>query len=382
VQGSDRQLLRVGLSAEQGTAEYDYFNVPAPPDPLFSGASTPPASGARLLLQPSGYTFGAYVADRFQVAAPLTLDLGLRWDQQTYASDRQVSPRVNLAWAVGSSSILRAGWGRFAQAQGLNELQVEDGVSQFSPAQLADHAMLGFEHSLGEGLSFRVEAYRKEMSQVRPRYENLFNPVQLFPEVEPDRIRVAPSRAEARGLELTLTNARPGPVRWWASYALASARDQIDSQWVARSWDQTHTVNFGVNYQRGDAWDITLAGVYHTGWPTTEVTAAMLSNPDGSTSLQASLGPRNAIRYPAFHRLDLKVRRHLAVGRGRLSLYAEVTNLYNRENVCCTKGFNFTPGSDGAVQVDRVDGFWLQQIPVFGLEWESAPGGSAPAGRP
>jgi outer membrane receptor protein involved in Fe transport len=372
-QGSDRHLLRGGVSAEEGAAEYDYFNQPAPSDPLFGGSSTAPAPQPRLTLQPSGYTFGAYVADRYQIAAPLTLDLGLRWDKQTYAPDRQVSPRVNLAYALGRSSTLRAGWGRFYQAQGLDELQVEDGVSRFAPAQVADHSMLGFEHYFRQGLSFRLDAYRKEMSQLRPRYENLFNPIELFPEVEPDRIRIAPQRAEARGLELSLRKERPTGISWWAGYALASAQDQIDSQWVPRSWDQTHTVNFGVNYRVADRWDLTLAGVYHSGWPTTGVTAELVSSPDGSQTLQPILGPRNAERLPAFHRLDFKVRRHLNFGRGRMSLFAEVTNLYNRDNVCCAKDFNFTPRADGSVQVDRVDGFWLQQVPVFGLEWESAP---------
>ena len=373
-QGSDRHLLRGGLSAEHGTAEYDYFNQPAPPDPLFGGdPSVVPGPQPRLSLQPSGYTFGAYIADRYQIAAPLTLDLGLRWDKQTYAPDRQISPRVNLVYALGRSSALRAGWGRFYQAQGLNELQVEDGVSRFAPAQMADHAMLGFEHFFRQGLSFRLDAYRKQMSQLRPRYENLFNPIELFPEVEPDRIRIAPQRAEARGFELSLRQERPTGISWWASYALASAQDQIDAQWVPRSWDQTHTFNFGVSYRRGDAWDLTLAGVYHSGWPTTGVTAEMVANPDGSQSFQPILGPRNAERYPAFHRLDFKVRRHLNFGRGRLSLFAEITNLYNRDNICCAKNFNFTPRADGSVQVDRVDGFWLQQVPVFGLEWESAP---------
>jgi outer membrane receptor protein involved in Fe transport len=366
-------MLRGGVSAEHGTAEYDYFKQPARADPLFGDASPAPAPKPRLTLQPSGYTFGAYIADRYQVAAPLALDLGLRWDKQTYAPDRQLSPRVNLVYALGRSSTLRAGWGRFYQAQGLNELQVEDGVGRFAPPQMADHSMLGVEHFFRQGLSFRLDAYRKQMSQLRPRYENLFNPIELFPEVESDRIRIAPQRAEARGLELSLRKERPTGISWWAGYALASAQDRIDSRWVPRSWDQTHTFNFGVNYRRGDTWDLTLAGVYHSGWPSTGVTAALVSNPDGSQSFQPILGPRNAERFPAFHRLDFKVRRHLVFGRGRMSLFAEVTNLYNRDNVCCAKSFDFTPRSDGSVQVDRVDGFWLEQVPVLGLEWESTP---------
>ena len=144
----------------------------------------------------------------------------------------------------------------------------------------------------------------------------------------------------------------------------------IDGLTVPRSQDQRHTLNFVVNYRRAGRWEFTLAGQYHTGWPTTDVRAATLQNPDGSSAIRPILGPRNAIRFPAYHRLDLAMRRRFELSHGTLGLFLEITNLYGHDNVCCVKEFSYLPQPDGTVAVARHDGYWLRQLPVFGLTWE------------
>jgi hypothetical protein len=211
------------------------------------------------------------------------------------------------------------------------------------------------------------------MSGVRPRYENLFDPMVLFPEIEPDRVLVTPSRARATGFEATLGMDRGRRFGWWAGYALARAEDDIDGRMVPRSRDQRHTFNAVVRRRFGALWDVALAGQYHSGWPTTSVTAESVVNPDGSTSTRASLGPRNAERLPPFHRLDLRVNRRFAMGRGTLSAFLEITNLYGRENVCCIDDLRYLPRSDGTVRVERSESFWLRQAPVFGVTWDLGP---------
>jgi hypothetical protein len=94
---------------------------------------------------------------------------------------------------------------------------------------------------------------------------------------------------------------------------------------------------------------------------------------DGTTMIQPILGARNSARFPAYHRLDMKAGRHIPVGRGKLTLFLEVTNLYGRDNVCCVEDFQFVPRSDGSVEVVKEEGFWLRQLPVFGLTWEFGP---------
>jgi len=67
------------------------------------------------------------------------------------------------------------------------------------------------EHDFPADLAVRVEAYRKHYSQLKPRYENLFDPLSLVPELRWDRVRIAPDAARAEGVEWLLTRRGPGP---------------------------------------------------------------------------------------------------------------------------------------------------------------------------
>src|SRR6185295_370217 len=319
-----------------------------------------------LMLEPSGSEIGAYASGLFRPVPALTVELGIRRDRQTLTDETETSPRANLAWSIDDRSVIRIGWGRFYQPQRINELQIEDGVLEFFPAQLAEQWEADLEHLFERGLKLGIAVYVKDMSRLRPRYENLFDPMQLFPEAEPDRVRIAPEGAAARGIEIGLGMDGGRPLSWRVSYALASARDEIDGAWVPRSIDQRHTVNLGLSYRRADRWDFGVAGVYHTGWPTTEVRAEQVQNPDGSIGVRPIVGPRNAARQPPYHRLDFKVTRRFRAGRGTLDAYLNVTNLYGRDNVCCVRDFQYLPQPDGSVRVRRVEGYWLRQLPVVG----------------
>jgi len=315
-------------------------------------------------------SWGLYVAGKFRPVAPLTLEAGVRRDAQSHTREYEVSPRLNLVYSWGSRNALRAAWGRFYQSQRVTELQVEDGISTFFPAQLAEHWVMSVEHAFTSGVYLRGDAYLKELTRVRPRYENLFNPIELFPEAESDRVRIAPDRAEARGVEIFLRTDPGRRVSWWAGYALSWVEDRVDGDWIPRAWDQRHALNVSLNLRPTPLWDIGLAGVYHTGWPTTEVTATAVTNPDMTQTVFPVIGPRNRRRFPDFHRLDLKLSRRVPVGRGALSFYLEVINLYNHRNVCCVEEFTYTPRPDDTVRVEQREGYWLQQVPSAGFLWE------------
>jgi hypothetical protein len=354
-QALDSVLLKLGLEAKRVNGAYDYSSS---------------LIGRAVSLSPSGDELGAYAAGRIRMHRDLTTELGLRWDRQTHTSESQLSPRINILYAPGDRNALRFGWGRFYQSQGIHELQVEDGVSGFFPAQLAEHRLVSFETRLTPALRLSFSAYDKSVSRARPRFENLFDPLDLFPEARADRVRIEPERASARGLEISLRSAAGGRLHGWVNYAYASVEDEIDGEWVPRSWDQRHAVNFGLNFSPTPLWSFDVAGAYHSGWPTTEVSAETEQAPDGSLTIQPVLGARNAERFPAYHRLDLKVSRHVTLSRGRLTLYVEVLNVYDQENPCCVDEILFTPREDGSVRTLRDEDFWIGRLPTIGAVWE------------
>ena len=152
---------------------------------------------------------------RRQDFSNLLWELGVRWDKQTYLDlddDSQLSPRFNVSYRFSDRTTLRAAWGRFHQPQGIQDLQVQDGVTEFFPAQQAEHRILGVGHMFPGDIELRADVYEKRYSDLRPRYENVLDIYEFAAESNFDRVRI---RARER----------PGPGRRAHASAAARARD-------------------------------------------------------------------------------------------------------------------------------------------------------------
>lgn len=366
MEGAGALTSRFGVEASRLDARYDYASQLelAPEAAVFE--RSPGSDARRTRVSPDGWEFGAWASSRWRVSPRLAVEGGLRWDEQTY--DRvgggvQLSPRVSALYAAAPGTRLRASWGRFYQAQGINELQVEDGIGSYFRAQRADHAILGLEHALGENLELRIEAYLKDYDRPRPRFENLLDPFVLLPELQVDRTGIAPERARVRGIEILLNHrADPGPA-WWLSYTWSRATDRVDGQDIARTWDQTHTVNGGVGWVRG-RWDLSVAGTWHTGWPTT----AVFPVADGAELVPAP-GPRNGERLGPFRSVDFRVNYTLPLARGELLAFLEVNNVFGFRNECCVSYAFDDTGGGGLVLRREVD-HWPRFVPNLGVAWK------------
>ncbi|MEO8444543.1 MAG: TonB-dependent receptor [Gammaproteobacteria bacterium] len=364
-QGDDSLRWRAGLDAALLTADYVYASR------LETTAGYPfPGSSAETLVRdaavaPDGSQTGAFVAARWRISTALTGELGLRWDNQTYdrvGGGTQLSPRANLLYDLSPDTQVRASWGRFYQAQGINELQLEDGVGNFFQAQRADHFILSIEHNFAENLSARIEAYYKGYQELKPRYENLFDPLVLLPELRTDRVRVAPTDGLVRGVEFLLRNRSSDPWGWWLGYTWSRAEETIDRSDGPRSWDQRHTFNGGISWNRGP-WDLALAGTWHTGWPTTA--AALTTGPDP----EVVVGARNAARFADFSSLDLRAGYTFDVGAGQVLAFFEVTNLLGLKNPCCAE-YTVVDTGTGSPELRRSVDYWPRFVPNLGVLWK------------
>jgi len=315
--------------------------------------------------RPSGNQAAAYVADRVRVSEHVVVEAGLRAGTESYTPDgAYLDPRLNASWTTGGRTSVRTAWGIVHQPARIDDLQVEDGVSDFGPAQRSEHRVVGVEHLFRGRVQARLELYDKSMTSLRPRFENAFDSLLVFPELRADRMRIAPDRATARGAELLVRTDAAARVSGWLSYTLASVSDVFEENGeeriVPRSWDQRHGVTCSVNVRQGAHWNVNLAGTYHSGWPTTPVTARIVAG-----RLVSRLGERGRSRLPAYRRADLRLSR----ATGSLTLFVEVLNVFNNENVTRVDGFDFRVAANGDVTaVPRYDAV-LTVLPSFGVTW-------------
>ena len=357
---SGTRLVRAGFQVRPLQSAYRYA----------SGPVADPAAATTFDLDPSGTAYGAYAAWRTALGDQVAAELGLRWDRQTWLDDAQWSPRLNVLWRAAERTDLRVGIGRFCQSQRIHELDVEDGETAFSPADLSRQIDLTLQHRFEGGTRLRFDAYDGSITRVRPRHENLFNQMELFPETSPDRVALAPEEANLRGAEIMMTAAPGTRLQWWAGYAWSTATDRIDGRDEPRSWDQTHTVRGLLAWRPNDRWSISFSGTVHTGWPTTPVTAENVVQPGGGVEPEIVPGERNSDRFPTYARVDLRAGRRFSPAWGRLGFEVEVTNLFNRGNVCCVDEFQFFTQPDGSVDAVADPERWLGLIPSFSLTME------------
>jgi len=364
----DRQTLKAGFKASRADADYDV--VAHAVDQFTLVHPAPYTIDRNVKLSVSGHDLAAYASDRISILPNVVIEAGVRADRESYAPDgTHVTPRLNVGWAITPSTSIRAAWGRFTQPQRVDELPAGDGVTTFSPAQIARHAVIGVDHRFVNGWSARLEAYDKRVAHPRPRFENLLDTLTLFPEIRADRIEIDPSSAAARGAELLVRRDGNGPWNGWITFVRASARDDIDGRMTPRSWDQRNAVAFSVNYGYADRWNIDVAGTYHSGWPTTSVTGTATPLPGGGYNVHLVHGPLNDERLPAYSRVDLRASRTFRVRRGHLDFFVEMMNVFNRANVSRVEGFDVAVNGGGKVTVMRRTESIVPLIPSFGAAW-------------
>jgi len=364
---SPDHMLRFGADIKDMDARYLFSSQKTVAEPFDTILDNQPFTSHDFDLDPGGAQYAVFAELRWRLARRWTAEVGVRWDQQNYTTaeeDQQVSPRASLLFESGERTEIRFGWGHYYQAQEINELQINDGVPAFFPAQHAEHFVINLRHAFSSGINGDVSIYRKSFRTLRPHFENVFNTLTLLPELQFDRVMVDAPGAEAIGAEITLSQgASDADLFWWLSYAWSRAVDETPDADIKRSWDQTHTLKGGLSWRWGP-WDFGVAAELHSGWPKTLMNGELVTQPDGSQRLVLEVTGRNTLRFTTFNTLDLHVSRKFELPRGELTAFLDVTNLYDRQNPCCTE---YSLLADGAL--GGREAHWLPLVPSLGVVW-------------
>ncbi|HWV57679.1 MAG TPA: TonB-dependent receptor, partial [Longimicrobiales bacterium] len=273
-----------------------------------------------------------------------------------------VSPRFAAKWFLGTDrdAAVKVAVGRYTQF--LHSLKDETlplsndmwvlagGVL---PAVVSDQVQLGFEKFWGERWSASVEAYHRDF-----RGLVAFNPADDVNDPDDDYLT---GTGRSYGLDL-LVRKRSGRLTGWTTVSFLKADRTFADPLALGSGDEPPTVTYPPGFDRRVDIDLVLqfAGPrelefglrwnFGTGLPYTRPIAQSIAweydpptgrfvvpiptggeEPDGPP-LYVILGPRNGERYPAYHRLDLSVRKTLERRWGSYTPYLQILNAYNRKN--------------------------------------------------
>ncbi len=173
-----------------------------------------------------------------------------------------------------------------------------------------------------------------------------------------------------RAVELTVRREAERGFSGWASVAFAQAdEDVIDEGWTPRLWDQRRSLSMSLSWT-GARWNLNIAGLYHSGTPTTRLGQALFTPAGGQPVDVIVAGARNGERMGSYARVDLRASRAMELRSARLTWYLEATNLLNRENTCCKESYYLEPRADARPRLVVEESHWLPLLPSFGFQFE------------
>ena len=294
---------------------------------------------------------GGYAQLRW-TAGPLTLVPGARADRWSLTGETTTSPWIQGDWKLTPALSVRGGAGVYRQFPDFDQVIGTLGQPD-ARAQRATQYDLGFEQRIGPSMRWQVTIYDREEHGFfrRPLAETRL----VLGRVVRGSTS-APYRASldgyARGIELLLQRKSTTGISGWFSYSYGRNRfsDRLTHESYWGDLDQRHTLNLYVFYRISGRTSMSAKLRAGSNVPAPGYYAQVGNDYFVSSS-------RNEVRLPAYSRVDLRVNRTFNWSRKRLTLFGELTNVLNRDNV----RYN-PPGINTAT--GRVFGLFESMIPI------------------
>lgn len=301
--------------------------------------------------QGRGTRSGAY-ASLHVTTGPVTFVPGARVDHWTVTGETTASPWMQFDWQLPRGSAIRGGAGVYRQFPEFEQVIGALGLPD-APAQRAEQYDLGFEQRLGQSMRATVTLFDREEDGFfrRPGAETRLVNGRVV-----RGVATAPYENQlegfARGVEFLLQRRSTHGVSGWLAYSYGRTRrtDQLTHETYWADLDQRHAVNLYLSFRISDRTNVSTKIRAGTNVPAPGYYVQQGDNFFVSSS-------RNTLRLPTYSRVDVRANRTFNWSRKRLTLFAEVINLLNRENV----RFN-PPGINGAT--GRASNLYESLIPI------------------
>ena len=312
----------------------------------------------------SYWQHAAYLQDRWAIRGDrLTAIFGGRVDTTGLTGETLVHPRVSIEWRWGAGNKLDAGWGVFSQFPEVLPVLGRNGNRDL-PGEIARHYVLGYERLLGSNSRARIEVFAKQESNLQRSRNSLYR--LMNGKVTPPDMNFrydSALRGETRGFEVFLQRRSANRLSGWISYTYARSRrhDLVTGEWYNSDYDQRHTVNAYGGYRVTESWSLSIKARFGSGFP-----YPGYFEQRGSDFYLTTI--RNRERLPLYSRVDVRVNKAFYFKRSKLSLYLEVLNVFNHENLRYDQTFSVN-SSTRKVSLGRDSLFPILPTAGFVLEF-------------
>ena len=292
-----------------------------------------------------------YLQDRYRVLPFLSVVLGLRTDYLSFVDGLSIQPRGSLLFEISAGSQVQLSYGNYQQRPAPPRLTQSVGNPELSNSG-ASHYVLEYTREISSETEIKVAGY----------YKNL---VDLATNDDEARY-LNQGVGFAQGTEVFLRHQTGDRFLSWGSYAygLSKRRDSPGEPYRFYDFDQTHVATLAATYSPTPTWEIGAKWQYRTGNPYTPVLGADLtSDPRNGESIYVPIyAETNSARFPAYHRLDVKISKAFRFDNWQMRVFLELLNAYNRKNL-----LNFSYNDD---YTERDEIYQFPIIPYLGITVE------------
>ena len=342
-----RQTMEFSLPTLQleGAFGFDGFFAPTPYElqspPRFTLNEIPDPYVSRRLISDKSVAYvvePAVFAELVWKPHPrLKLVPGIRADYDRRMNDLWVDPRFAAFWNLSPSPLggttLKAAVGRFHQPPDYRQgvLHPRFGNPDLLP-EGANHYSVGVEHPFTEAIKLDFQLYYKTLfDQARPQ----IRPAAGSSNVDSLQLSYQSNGfGQSYGAELLLRHQLTNRFFGWISYSLSRTEreyQQNGGRIGLNALDQPHNLIVVASYKLPYDFIVGTRIRYASGPLNTPIVGAIYdANGNYFFPLQ---GEQNSRRLPAFFQMDVRIDKRWVYERWMLSLYADVQNVTNRQNV-------------------------------------------------
>jgi hypothetical protein len=302
--------------------------------------------------------YGGYARARIDAGRRVVISPGARVDYSGLTRQTTGSPWIQTEAALPARLTVRAGAGVYQQFPDFQHV-IGAYAGSSLPPERSTHVDLSVEHRVSPSVRAQIAFYHRRDEDVirRPDVDTRLVAGRLVRGSTTARFETRLD-GYARGIELVIQRSSPSGLSGWFSYAFGENRneDRVTRQSFWGDLDQRHTLNAylfyrftprfsaGAKYRSGSNFPI--PGYYAR---------------QGDTYYVGE--ERNQLRLPVYGRLDLRANRTFGWARHRLTLFAEVINVLNQDNV----RFNPPRINSTTRQVTRLFDSLIPVVPSAGI---------------
>lgn len=271
-----------------------------------------------------------FLQSSFHIIDEMVISSGLRYDHFSLTNENNVSPRISLSYNFYANTTLNFAWGKYYQSPASYEV-APDVRNLLLKSSSARHYIAGIEYRLGYDTKVGVEVYHKELSDLK------FDP-------DSSNLLINSGSGYAQGVELSIqkkfTEGFVGSASY--SYSNSKRRDYESTDLYNYEFDRPHILNLIAGMEIGSGWQLGAKFQYASGNPYTPVVDVVKK---GDKYFIVN-GEKNSERYPDFHKLDIRIDKQFVFDSWSFSVYLDLWNAYNRDNVV---SYSSRANSDGTI---------------------------------